>query len=127
MSGHVADGAEILGRIAERRGSVLGVHPLMAELDPDFLDLFDEMYVHTLGYKPIDEGSIPAMYRELICACACAIVAAPESTIARHLRRAYELGLTEQQAIEGFHSLLIPVGGLPIAAALRAMIALRTS
>ncbi|MGI5176014.1 carboxymuconolactone decarboxylase family protein [Dactylosporangium sp. CA-152071] len=119
-------GDEVLRRIEQRRGAVLPVHNLMAELDPQFLDLFDEMYCHTLGVDPVPaDGRLSASYRELICACACAVANAPVTTIARHLRRALDLGLTEQEAIDGFHALLIPCGGLAVAAGVRAMMLLR--
>jgi hypothetical protein len=35
-------GDELIRRIEERRGHVWPLHRLMAELDPGFLDLFDQ-------------------------------------------------------------------------------------
>lgn len=119
-------GQEILQRIQERRAHVWPLHYLMAELDPGFLDIFDEAYVHTLGFdhEPSD-GSLATKYRELICACACAMSPVPVEVTVHHLARAYEMGLTEKEAIEGFHALLIPAGGIALSNGLRAMLKIR--
>ncbi|NPD21482.1 carboxymuconolactone decarboxylase family protein [Alterinioella nitratireducens] len=119
-------GARILERIAQRRGHVWPLHHLMAELDPGFLDIFDEAYIHTLGFgAETTPGSLQAKYRELICACACAMSPVPTEVTAHHLERAYALGLTEKEAMEGFHALLIPAGGIALSNGARAMLAVR--
>jgi alkylhydroperoxidase/carboxymuconolactone decarboxylase family protein YurZ len=98
----------------------------MAELDPGFLDLFDQAYCHTLGLEPAPtEGSLDIRYRELICACACAIAPAPIEVTIHHLQRAFDAGLTEREAIEGFHSLLIPSGGIAVCNGVRALLQIR--
>lgn len=117
---------KILQRIQARRGHVWPLHHLMAELDPRFLDLFDEAYVHTLGFTQEDTpNALDAKYRELICACACAMSPVPLEVTAHHLERAYALGLTETQAIQGFHALLIPAGGIALSNGVRAMLKIR--
>jgi alkylhydroperoxidase/carboxymuconolactone decarboxylase family protein YurZ len=121
-------GEAILRRIQERRGHVLPLHRLMAELDPGFLDLFDEAYCHTLGVDPVPgEGSLDVRYRELICACACAIAPAPIEVTIHHLQRAFDAGLTEREAIEGFHALLVPSGGIAVSNGVRALLQMRES
>lgn len=120
------DGQTILQRIEERRGHVWPLHHLMAELDPGFLDIFDEAYVRTLGFEPEPgSGSLEPKYRELICACACAMSPVPVEVTAHHLERAYKTGLTEKEAIQGFHALLIPAGGIALSNGLRAMLKIR--
>lgn len=120
------DGQEILQRIQERRGHVWPLHRLMAELDPGFLDIFDKAYVHTLGFDPAPgPGSLEVKYRELICACACAMMPVPVEVTAHHLERAYAAGLSEREAMEGFHALLIPAGGIALSNGARAMMKVR--
>jgi alkylhydroperoxidase/carboxymuconolactone decarboxylase family protein YurZ len=120
------DGDAIIQRIQESRGHVWPLHHLMAELDPGFLDLFDQSYRHTLGFDTVPgEGSLAVRYRELICACACVIAPAPEEVTIHHLQRAFEAGLTEREAIEGFHALLIPSGGIALSNGVRALLRMR--
>ncbi|SMF90062.1 Uncharacterized conserved protein YurZ, alkylhydroperoxidase/carboxymuconolactone decarboxylase family [Azospirillum oryzae] len=119
-------GEAILQRIRERRGHVWPLHELMAELDPGFLDVFDEAYCRTLGFEPAPtEGSLDVKYRELICACACAMAPVPIEVTIHHLERAYKAGLTEREAIQGFHALLIPAGGIALSNGVRAMLKMR--
>ncbi len=120
-------GEELIQRIRERRGGhTWPLHHLMAELDPDFLDVFDEAYVRSLAIDrepPAD--SLPAKYRELICACACAMMPVPVEVTAHHLVRAFELGLTEREAMAGFDALIIPAGGIAVSNGARALLYLR--
>lgn len=44
-----AEGDEVLSRIQARREHVWPLHRVMAELDPGFLEIFDEAYVYSLG------------------------------------------------------------------------------
>jgi alkylhydroperoxidase/carboxymuconolactone decarboxylase family protein YurZ len=120
-------GDEVLQRIRSRRGGhTWPLHHLMAELDPGFLDVFDESYVRTMGIDPPPgPGSLEAKYRELICACACAMMPVPVEVTAHHLVRAFELGLTEREAMEGFDALLIPAGGVAVSNGARALLHLR--
>jgi alkylhydroperoxidase/carboxymuconolactone decarboxylase family protein YurZ len=98
----------------------------MAELDPGFLDVFDEAYCYTLGFEPPPgEGSLDVRYRELICACACAMSPVPLEVTVHHLQRAFAAGLTERQAIEGFQALLIPAGGIAVSNGVRALMRVR--
>ena len=120
------DGDAIIQRIQERRGHVWPLHRLMAELDPGFLDVFDEAYCYTLGFEPTPgEGSLDVRYRELICACACAMSPVPLEVTVHHLQRAFAAGLTERQAIEGFQALLIPAGGIAVSNGVRALMRVR--
>lgn len=122
------NGDEIIDRILARRGSTWPLHHLMAELDPQFLDVFDEAYVRTLGVDPPpDPDSLDVKYRELICACACAMMPVPVEVTAHHLIRAFEHGLTEREAMEGFNALLIPAGGVAVSNGARALLHLRAS
>lgn len=45
----------------------------------------------------------------------------PVEVTAHHLERAYEHGLTEREALEGFQSLIIPAGGIAVSNGVRAM------
>jgi alkylhydroperoxidase/carboxymuconolactone decarboxylase family protein YurZ len=119
-------GAEILERIQAKRGHVWPLHHLMAELDPGFLDLFDESYRYTLGFDAIPrEGALDVKYRELICACACTMEPVPIEVMVHHLKRAFEAGLTELEAIQGFQALLIPAGGVAVSNGVRALMRYR--
>lgn len=120
------DRQAILQRMVERRGSYLPLHEMMAELDPGFLELFDEIYCHTMGIDPAPGANgLEVRYRELICACACAMMPVPIEVTMHHFRAAMQAGLTEKQAIEGVHALLIPAGGIAVSNGVRALIALR--
>lgn len=139
-------GNAIIQRIIELRGHAWPLHYLMAEIDPDFLDLFDQTYRYTLGFE--DSGKkltqadteavatggaaesaesigLPIRYRELICACACAIQPAPIEVTVHHLERAFSSGLTEREALEGFQALLIPSGGVAVSNGARALLRYR--
>lgn len=119
----IPDGKQILERIAARRGHVWPLHHLMAELDPGFLDLFDQIYCQSLAIEPLpaSEG-LSVAQRELICACACAMMPVPVEVTAHHLERAFAHGLTERQAMEGFNALIIPAGGIAVSNGARALI-----
>jgi len=127
MSDERLSGEEVLNRIRDRRGDhTWPIHHLMAELDPGFLDVFDEAYVRTMGIDPLPVvGALEAKYRELICACACAMMPVPVEVTAHHLERAFDLGLTEREAMEGFSSLIIPAGGIAVSNGARALMYLR--
>ncbi|WP_162249868.1 MULTISPECIES: carboxymuconolactone decarboxylase family protein [unclassified Nocardioides] len=126
MSEPIPDGDAIIQRIQDRRGHVWPLHHLMAELDPGFLDIFDDAYCHTMGIDPAPgEDSLPVRYRELICACACAMMPVPIEVTTHHLERAFDHGLTEKEAAEGFHALLIPAGGIAVSNGARALLHLR--
>jgi alkylhydroperoxidase/carboxymuconolactone decarboxylase family protein YurZ len=119
-------GDEVIQRILDRRGHTWPLHYLMAELDPGFLDVFDEAYVRTLGVDPRPgPGSLDIKYRELICACACAMMPVPVEVTVHHLKRAFEHGLTEREAMEGFNALIIPAGGIAVSNGARALLAWR--
>jgi alkylhydroperoxidase/carboxymuconolactone decarboxylase family protein YurZ len=123
---HVPTGEQVIQRIQERRGHVWPLHQLMAELDPGFLDVFDEAYCYTLGVAPAPpSSSLEVRYRELVCACACAMMPVPIEVTAHHLERAYDNGLTEREALEGFQALLIPGGGIAVSNGVRAMMYVR--
>ncbi len=116
------DGKQILERIATRRGHVWPLHHLMAELDPGFLDMFDQIYCQSLAVDPAPEAeSLGIAQRELICACACAMMPVPVEVTAHHLERAFAHGLTERQAMEGFSALIIPAGGIAVSNGARAL------
>lgn len=142
------EGQAIIQRILKLRGHAWPLHYLMAEIDPGFLDLFDESYRYTLGFGTengessaagpatdvgteagriapgpgIQDASLPVRYRELICACACAIQPAPIEVTVHHLERAFSSGLTEREAMEGFQALLIPSGGIAVSNGARALL-----
>lgn len=119
-------GDTVIKRIQDRRGHTWPLHYLMAELDPGFLDAFDEAYVRTLGIDPKPgPGSLEVKYRELICACACAMMPVPVDVTVHHLTRAFEHGLTEREAMEGFDALIIPAGGIAVSNGARALLAWR--
>jgi alkylhydroperoxidase/carboxymuconolactone decarboxylase family protein YurZ len=121
-------GEEIIARIMKRRGHTWPLHHLMAEIDPGFLDIFDQAYCHTLGFEPKPDGNaLEAKYLELVCACACAMLPVPIEVTMHHLERAYAEGLTERQALEGFQALLIPAGGIAVSNGARAMLKVRES
>lgn len=121
-----AEGKALLDRMTERRGGYLPLHEMMAELDPGFLDIFDQAYVKTMGIDPAPEaGGLQVRYRELICACACAMMPVPIEVTMHHFRAAMDAGLTEKEAIEGVHALLVPAGGIAVSNGVRALIALR--
>jgi alkylhydroperoxidase/carboxymuconolactone decarboxylase family protein YurZ len=126
MSGNSMAGVEILERIQQRRGHVWPLHRLMADVDPGFLDLFDQAYCYTLGFEPEPSAeSLDVKHRELICACACAMSPVPIEVTIHHLERAFAAGLTERQAVEGFQALLIPAGGIALSNGMRALLAMR--
>jgi alkylhydroperoxidase/carboxymuconolactone decarboxylase family protein YurZ len=121
-----SSGDEILKRIQDKRGHVWPLHRLMAELDPGFLDLFDESYRYSLGFEAAPrEGSLHVKYRELICACACCMEPVPIEVTVHHLSRAFDAGLTELEAIQGFQALLIPAGGIAVSNGVRALMQYR--
>jgi alkylhydroperoxidase/carboxymuconolactone decarboxylase family protein YurZ len=122
----VSPTGDVIARIEQRRGHVWPLHGLMAELDPGVLDLFDESYCYSLGFEPVPEpGALEARYRELICACACAMMPVPIEVTVHHLQRAFQAGLTEKQAIQGFEALLIPGGGIAVSNGVRSLMLAR--
>lgn len=90
-------------------------HAYLAQRCPEFFARYDDVVRSALL---IDEdtgpdAALPAKYRELIVICMLAQLRASERSIAGHIARAMDSGLTEDELVEGFQAAFVP-GGAPV-------------
>ena len=99
-------------------------------LTPDQEYLLDKRPRFTRKYLPAfesgivgepDEGELPPMYRELVIACVLMAIRGPHEGIVAHLRRAFELGLSEDAALDAAIATQAPGGALALWAGIRAI------
>jgi AhpD family alkylhydroperoxidase len=70
----------------------------LAEMDPDFMELYHKAAVHVFR-----DGALPRKTKELICVCADALQLY-EPGVRIHVRNALELGATEDEIIEALEA-----------------------
>jgi alkylhydroperoxidase/carboxymuconolactone decarboxylase family protein YurZ len=99
---------DIAGRYrghAQQRGYHFNSFEWLARRDPDFermrLGVVDMTYLR-------EDGSIPPLYRELICAAVLAFRMYP--SVKKHLARALREGATVEQVIEAMELISVPGG-----------------
>jgi AhpD family alkylhydroperoxidase len=107
---------ELLRKMKEQRGYMLGPWEYMAEKDPDFMEAYNGIYSKGLS----DGNALPIKTRELI---AIAILAFRGRTdgVYEHMKRALRHGATKQELLEAAQTMLVPGGAPTFSAALKAL------
>jgi len=89
----------------KKRGYLLPEWELMARLDPDYAEKYDELYAIILG----SERRIPIKYKELIAIVALA-ARGEEEGVAAHIRRAVKYGADAKEIAEALEVGVIATG-----------------
>jgi alkylhydroperoxidase/carboxymuconolactone decarboxylase family protein YurZ len=98
----------------------------LAEMDPEFLDIFDRALVHGLLHGETERRvALELKYRELVVACVIAALGGPQDVVNLHFRQALKNGLTEHEAVEALEATFLPAGGLSLISGVKALLALR--
>jgi alkylhydroperoxidase/carboxymuconolactone decarboxylase family protein YurZ len=91
---------EILKKMREDRGYTLPEWEYAAKLDPDFFEVFSELYPVTFK----DGKYLPAKVRELIHIAIISYRGLNVQSIAAHMRRAMSLGATKLEILEALET-----------------------
>jgi AhpD family alkylhydroperoxidase len=117
---------QLIERMKSARGYVYPAHQYIAEADPDFLEVYNNLAGAALLHEGHDDGThaLPAKYREMVV---CAVLAYRGSVegVATHAKRAIALGATEQELFEAFQATMIPGGAPTFLAGVRALMSLK--
>ena len=94
---------------AQRKGKLLPAFEYLAEVDPDFLEAYNNMAVLNFSYPPATgRRALDAKTQELL---AIALLASVHGeTTPNHIRRALELGATEREVVEALE-MTLPITG----------------
>ena len=95
----------LIEKMRKRRGYLLPEWELMARLDPDYAEKYDELYAVILG----TDRRIPIKYKELIAIVALA-ARGEEEGVAAHIRRAIKYGAGIDEVVEALEVGVIATG-----------------
>jgi AhpD family alkylhydroperoxidase len=95
----------LIKRMKEKRGYLLPEWELMAKLDPDYTERYDELYTIVLG----TERKVPIKYKELIAIVALA-ARGEEEGIKAHIKRALKHGASVREIVEALEVGVIATG-----------------
>ena len=93
---------ELIERMERERGFGRLWRKLLAERDPEFMELFHKATTHVLR-----DGALPHKMKEIICICVDALQFY-EPGVRIHTRNALKLGATEQVIIEALEVATLP-------------------
>ena len=93
---------DLIERMERERGHSRLWQKLLAERDPVFTEIFHNAVMHVLR-----EGALSLKIKEIICVCVDALQFY-EPGVRIHMRRALELGATEQEIIEALEVAIMP-------------------
>ena len=107
---------ELIDRIYASRGYVTGYHKLMAESDPGWLEVYDELIQTTyLRNETLDRKT-----RELLQTVVLSCQRTSTEHIAGHIRVAVQHGATKEEVLAALECVLMPLGALGFGAGLEA-------
>lgn len=107
---------ELLRKMKEQRGYMLGPWEYMAEKDPDFIEAYNNLYTKGLS----DGNALPVKTRELIAIAILAFRGRADG-VYEHTKRALRNGATKQELLEAAQTMLIPGGAPTFSVALKAL------
>ncbi|MBI2869183.1 MAG: carboxymuconolactone decarboxylase family protein [Chloroflexi bacterium] len=93
---------ELIELMEKERGFSRLWRKLLAERDPEFMELFHKAAMHVFR-----DGALPRKTKELICICADAFQFY-EPGVRIHTRNALALGATEDEIIEALETAIMP-------------------
>jgi len=100
-----------------------GEDDLLRQFAPGFYADYLRIFSRSLRDEPQDQDAaeLPAKYLELMIAVVFTSLHAPQETVVSHLRRALDVGLTPQEAVQGYVAAQNPAGFLMLQEGLRAV------
>jgi len=93
---------KLIERMEKERGFGRLWRKLLAERDPEFMELYHNTTMHVFR-----DGALPRKMKEIICICADALQLY-EPGVRIHTRNALKLGATEQEIIEALEAAILP-------------------
>lgn len=101
---------QLIGRIEKDRGFIFPSHKLLAERDPEFMEMWHNSLMHVF----YDRKALPRKYKEILAVCLDAVTGF-EQGLRAHLQGALAAGATEEEILEalelttlmGLHSLIV--------------------
>jgi alkylhydroperoxidase/carboxymuconolactone decarboxylase family protein YurZ len=116
------DDAEILA-IYSPDGELSSDQQYALERLPDFMHKYTQVSSMSLLYTEggTSTATLPAKYRELIVAVILTAHRASHEGIVAHLRRAFDLGLTEREALDAYVAAQMPGGSSTFWGGIRAV------
>lgn len=93
---------ELIERIEKERGFILPWPRLMAERDPDYMELYHNMAMHVFHEKK----ALPLKFKEIIAVCMDALTFY-ERGFRAHVRNALAAGATEDEILEALELLTL--------------------
>ena len=100
---------QLIAEMKAARGYVYPSHEFAARMDPEFLKAYNNLVGLALLHEGVDleHRALAPKYRELVV---IGILAARGGTALSHMRRAIELGATEQEIMEVGQAAVVPAG-----------------
>jgi alkylhydroperoxidase/carboxymuconolactone decarboxylase family protein YurZ len=98
----------LIARMKKARGYMYPEWELAAREDPEFVELYNRIYEHSLG----DGRHVSAKVREFVAIALLAFRGADKAGLVAHMRRAVRLGATREELFEILETCLVP-GGAP--------------
>jgi alkylhydroperoxidase/carboxymuconolactone decarboxylase family protein YurZ len=91
---------DVIAEIRATRGDrILPELEYSARIDPEFMRVYNAFVEHALGYAARgDTGALPVKTKELIAIAL--LCARQDATAARHIRRAYQEGVSRREVME---------------------------
>lgn len=106
----------VLERMQQDRGYLYATHEFLARHDPEFLAEYNRIVGTVLLHESVVDGAaepeLDMPHRELLVSCVLASRGAAIESIAAHLRRALDGGMSLRAVLEGFQAVIVP-GGAP--------------
>lgn len=120
---------EIVDRTRAARGYLYPAHAYLAQWDPTFLEDYNRLVGRAMqhdGFEGESVGTLPAKYRELIVIGILCFRGAEKESIAGHMKRALNAGVTRQELLAGLEAAMVPGGGTTLMNGLRVLLELDT-
>lgn len=124
---HSAPVDDVLAEMERVRGYVYPTHRYLAEVDPGFLESWNNLAGKALlheGTEANPDAELPVKYREIVVSAVLAYRGASTEGLVAHLRRAISHGATKREILDAFEACAIPGGAPTFLAGVRALMEL---
>ncbi|MQA91609.1 MAG: hypothetical protein GEU90_15530 [Gemmatimonas sp.] len=118
------DTQAMLEQMRTARGYLYPSHELAAELDPQFMEVFNRLAGLSLLHEGVDssDAALDTKQRELIV---IGILAARGGSAVSHMRRAIRFGATEKEIFEVGKAAMVPAGAPAFLSVVNGLLQLR--
>lgn len=117
---------ELLREMESKRGYIYPTHQYLAEQDPAFLAIWNQLAGLALGHDESPDqpsAALPVKYREMIVSVLLAYRGSSTEGITAHVKRAIAHGATMRELLEAFEASVVPGGAPTFLAGVRAIMA----